>query len=436
MVNAYKLYSADKMISNAVSLTDDFPTSTWTSDSATWVDLNAPATTNGSVTYPIMDPTGQQAVNGFNAVEGFAINTVPGTSAYQPAPMPVRWLYVLQNGSLVAATGNGTSASVAGAGPANPIVGRIAFWADDDTCKVNINTAGGGVNADDTYWDTPRSYTQTDVYNYGLCQPVQHEYQRYPGHPGSVMLSAVLPRSGWTLSDYMNITPRMTFGGSQGGTVAVDNVAAPISSPPKTDRLYSSVDEMVFDKTRTERADLSKAVIDSRKFFLTAHSRAPELNLFNLPRIAIWPIYKLSASGATDSLRTTAFDRLIAFCSSTGTTGNFQPYFFQRANAYDPTADISLPRNDQLFQYLHFLTSQAIPGFSGDFYTKYTADRDQILMEIFDYVRTTNLNDDNLTNGCRFTSGNSSSTNGVAPNLNYNFGMVQAPRPRTVWAVG
>jgi hypothetical protein len=427
LVNAYKLYSADKMISTAVSLDDDFPATTWTSDSAIWVDLNAPVTANGTVIYPIMDPAGQQPLNGFNAVEGFSINganavkAVSGTSAYQPAPMPVRWLYVLQNGTLVAPTGSGSSATISGASATNPIVGRVAFWTDDDTCKVNINTAGGGVNADDTYWDTPRSYTQTDVYDYALCQPVQREFQRYPGHPGTVMLSSALSGSGWTLSDYLNLTPRMTFGGSEGGTVSVDEIATSGagSLPPKTERLYASVDELIFDKNRAERTNLSKAAIESRKFFLTAHSRAPEENLFNLPRIAIWPLYKLSGVGTADPLRTTAFDRLIAFCSSTGTSGNFLPYFFQRQNALSTTNDIGISRNGQLYQYLQSLTGRPIPGFGGgSFNSKYSADRDQILTEIFDYIRITNLNDDLITTPTyRFTSGTDSQ-------VNTNFGVV------------
>ncbi len=67
--------------------------------------------------------------------------------------MPVRWLYVLQSGSLVPGTASETpgKVAVAGASASNPIVGRVAFWTDDDTCKLNVNTAGDG-----GYFDTPR----------------------------------------------------------------------------------------------------------------------------------------------------------------------------------------------------------------------------------------------------------------------------------------
>ncbi len=95
-----------------------------------------------------------------NAVLGFDILNPPGFTAgtsssaiNNQAPMPVRWLYVLQNGTLVPGVASGTpcTVTVAGASSSNPIVGRVAFWTDDDTCKLNVNTA-----ADGSYFDTPR----------------------------------------------------------------------------------------------------------------------------------------------------------------------------------------------------------------------------------------------------------------------------------------
>ena len=56
--------------------------------------------------------------------------------------MPVEWLYVLEDGSYAtAASATGDEVSVPAATKDNPVVGRIAFWADDESCKVNINTA-------------------------------------------------------------------------------------------------------------------------------------------------------------------------------------------------------------------------------------------------------------------------------------------------------
>ncbi|MFZ4779726.1 MAG: hypothetical protein ACOYM3_30575, partial [Terrimicrobiaceae bacterium] len=146
-------------------------------------------------------------------------------------------------------------------------------------------------------------------------------------------------------------------------------------------------------------ASLTKAQIELAKFFLTARSRAPETNLFNLPRVAMWPIYKfLNATGTPNNAYTTAFDRLIAFCASTGEIGasTYHPYIFQRQDAYSATNDIGLPRNAQLLSYLTYLTNQPAPGFGGNFSAKYPTDRDQILTETFDYIRSANLQDATL----------------------------------------
>ena len=110
----------------------------------------------------------------------------------------------------------------------NPIAGRIAFWTDDETCKVNINTAGGFSTKDlnkiktlpaatleasyaGSFWDTPRVNTQFDrqkrvksntdtdpgglkVGGLGLCQPPRNEFQRYPGHPSTTSLGIVFQK--------------------------------------------------------------------------------------------------------------------------------------------------------------------------------------------------------------------------------------------------
>ena len=132
--------------------------------------------------YPILDPTAQtRDAKKRDGIEGFAIDAKRISSAPpnpppagcnptqitdprrspNPAPMPVRWLYVLRDGRLTVPDSSVRSAFGAeemhwkpgGAySPTrdNPIVGRIAFWADDETCKLNINTASEGA-----FWDRP-----------------------------------------------------------------------------------------------------------------------------------------------------------------------------------------------------------------------------------------------------------------------------------------
>ena len=77
--------------------------------------------------------------------------------------MPVQWLYMLKDGSLISGSAaSATSRDVVFSGSilptgTNPIVARIAYWTDDESCKVNINTASEG-----TFWDTPACVTAAE----------------------------------------------------------------------------------------------------------------------------------------------------------------------------------------------------------------------------------------------------------------------------------
>lgn len=425
LFRAYKLYSAADMVSSSVGITStgqsvDVAPSNWASHLAAWVDLNAPVKANNITHYPIVDP----AAGGSNLAdssdntlaEGFSITSAPGATTLQPAPMPVRWLYLLKDGTLVASITGGSddTASVSGASATNPIVGRVAFWTDDESCRVNINTASSG-----TYWSTPRATTQQEK-DFGNYQPANHEFQRYPGHPAMTDLKAVFP--SLSSDQIYSIVPRIVGGGSEGGTAVA---AGAINTD--TDRLYATVEELLFKPDHTQvNSGLSATDVERAGFFLTAYSRAPETNLYNLPRMACWPIYKVGASGVPDSSHTTAFDRLIAFCASTGTVSSsgYHPFFFQRENSHSSTNDINLSRNVQLYSYLQYLTAKAIPGFgTATFATKYGNDRDQILTEIFDYIRCTNLYDDYLSAGNQFTEGRNT-TAGSEQVINQGHGWV------------
>ncbi len=148
---------------------------------------------------------------------------------------------------------------------------------------------------------------------------------------------------------------------------------------------------MIFDGGRGRDAALKKTDIEQARFFLTTISRAPEVNLFNLPRVVCWPIH-------SDPDRRTAFDKLIAFCG----TLNGQPYYFQRQNKDSATEDYqSINRNRELYSYLQSLTSLPTPGFGGSIEGRLGQDRDQVLTEMFDYIRSSNLNDLNFTDPAR-----------------------------------
>jgi hypothetical protein len=300
-----------------------------------------------------------------------------------------------------------------------------------------------------------------------------------PGHPATVCLSSLFKdiytpsfAGGLTfnplyysadmtsLQNLLALTPRTLFGGSQFGTApsllvtesattpvqpSVNLAASPYSlanpAPAlpaavdnKANRLYSSVDELLYgtstapvtarvsnppnSTTNPNPVQLTPAIIQRTRFFATARSRAPEVTLFNTPRISMWPItwpWNLTTNKEGDlpipdvvnSIQQNKYytdttfpmlqstEKLLAYC---GTVGGW-PYYFQREDALSSINDWKyIPRNTDLIEYLQNLTQNAIPGYGGDFKTKYGADRDQILTEMLDFCRSgPNLNNDTTT---------------------------------------
>ena len=451
----FKLYTAKNMVvdydgngsySVAGNLTEgaaEVPDN-WVAQPALYTDLNSPvlvADTTGLIDrngvkyraeYPIIDPLalGVKA-NLTDRVEGFSLGLAPGyggttatdptTSLPQPAvtestdptvstqagktgnpaPMPVVWFYVLKDGTLTVPSNtanNGRAATWSGSqyapSAANPIVGRVAFWGDDESCKLNLNTA-----SEPTPWDTPRAASKKDIYN-GQYQPVNQEFQRYPGHPAMTALSPVLKPAGLGKAtpspadkeSIYTLIPRVRNGGSISGTVPLAD--PPVAMSADNDRLLANVDEFLFNTSRT--ALTATSVIDPdrlkrARFFLTANSRAPEVNLFGGPRLSLWPVSKTGARSP--------FDKLAAFCTTLGpaTPSNTNQYYFQRSDPKSATSDYTgINRNKQLYTYLQNITGDTItkvPGFGGSLKTSWAQDRDQVLTEIFDYIRCVNLSD-------------------------------------------
>ena len=464
LVMAYKLYSSDTMrtgtFNPVTSVSTEVP-SNWNTLPDQYTDLNKPVTNSGVVHYPIIDPAAVAASqssttamdNSTAPIQGCYIDQtnpdaglcVSGTTA-NPVPMPVKWLYVLQDGTIATITSTGSVTATSSTGStitptkSNPIVGRIAFWTDDESCKVNINTSAEGVFYGRTWADSAGTTTGgiTTYYGYernflGFTLPAQNESQRYPGHPAMTSLSVIFPaQNGESTAAYnervYGIIPRLGTGGSQSGTQAVTatgttNLTGTVTL--NSYRLFPTVDEFMFSATGTTTprtanlksptASFTESDIEKARFFLTANSRAPEVNMFNKPRITLWPLQANTASVAnpTSSPYWTSKDKLIAFCSTIGST----PYYFQRYNTFtspvrsgamsypasltqnpipssqSPTLDwANIPRNQSLFSYLQYLTSNPIPGLGGSFSGtggKYkTSVCNQILTEMMDFIRS------------------------------------------------
>lgn len=392
----YKLYSSPTLTTSTMDLSGDIPAN-WFSRPTEYTDLNQPLTDGSSTRYPIMNPGAAATSPGATGiVNGFSIgSTAPlatGANA-NPGPMPARWIYVLADGTLCDLGDPRIDKKT------NPLIGRIAFWTDDETTKVNVNTASPVIS--DSSWDIPRGLSWATTSHEGKMawnQPAQNEYQRYPGHPAMVSLRPILGDLGSLGSvDYFALTPRYRWGGSEDGAKSITASRTSLLTN-KEDRLYVTNDELLFKSSSIgARGPVSAARLESLGFFLTSSSQAPELNLFGQPRVSIWPVSSSAASN-----RRTAFDNLIAFCSTIGG----KVYYFVRGFPLSSTKDyLDFARNQQLYGYLQNLTANPVPGFGvSTFLSKYGTDRNQILTEIFDYIRCTNLNETYEGRGAGFQS--------------------------------
>jgi len=436
----WKLYSSPTPVVRGPFLPEnDLPPAGWSGSPALYVDLNMPVVSSSGTNYPIVDPTLTNRVNGIAIVDGFSISNAPVLSgATNPAAMPVSWIYVLRDGTLVAPERGGTTkATFSGQNlpsAGNPIVGRIAYWTDDETCKLNLNTAGEG-----TPWFSPNFSTSLDV-AFGRFPPAPGEFDRIPGHPATTSLSPVLwsflglshpaeflggfpavagvttyDASGGSMSPLFAgspvpvalsntlsvISPNYGWGGSLGGTASVLNGGSPqpaISSNPP----YATVDELAYPSglSSSSRSVPSGPVRPSDAarlgFFLTVSSKAPDLNPFNRPRIAMWPVpdathaMVANPSAAPAGSNRSPGDRKIALASTIGTNA----YYFTRYDATSATNDFS-GRNRTLYNYLRRQMDTPVPGFLGAFSSSEkwsggstSLQADQICTLVFDYIRS------------------------------------------------
>ena len=424
-VAKYKLYSAaDMQVDANQNLAEDL-TPDWNTKPARYVDLNSPlfSKREGELYFPIVDPRAQQSTNqnSESNVEGFSYTStssageqisgvkLPGSdSNSQRLPMPVEWLYILDDGTIGNLNETNKFVATSGSGIAsqrNPIVARVAFWSDDESCKVNVNTASEGV-----HWDIPR-YDSSQEREFAAKQPVQRETSRFPGHPSMVSLSSVLyPHQDISedrnkLESIYDLVPKIEYKGSSvSGSPSTSGGQTNTGVRWDDDRLFATYDEVLYrhkvgygpreeNDTFTNNA-ISRKKLEQSRFFLTANSVAPELTLFGTPKMTMWPTY-------SDNNRNTYFDKLIREISTVGT--NYRKYYWQRNNSGSRHNEIygnASGHNLQLLDlYLMNLINpaNAIPGFGGSFGKKYRPgpydDGKQILTQLWDYIRTTNLND-------------------------------------------
>ena len=392
----YKLYSTSTLADmtdtsgTLAFLAGDVPAN-WSTTPSLYTDLNAPAQTPGlfgQSIYPILD------TNALANIEGVSSDTGAVT-------MPVAWLYELQDGTLGPAS-NGTAA--------NPIVARIAFWTDDESSKIDINTAGCG-----SPWNTPHLNSTNDV-AWSTTQPAAGEYSAYPGHAAMTSLAAVFGASAYSPQQLLGLSPRYAWGGSQFGSQTTTNGE---TVPTKMDRLYASVDELSFSTNLTgvnqrQTNAVSAAQLEQARFVLTAHSDSPETTLLGEPRVAIWPV---ADSTSTSAPQITATDSAITNAATVGAESgstNMRSYFFQRNNPLNPMDDFNPAQtnlaptasNLQLFNDLINRGNLTLPGYGATLSAKYPgAEWPQLVLEIADYIHGINAVDPSPSPFVPFTAG-------------------------------
>ena len=428
LAGAYKLYSSPRLTHGPdFDPADEVPPEHWNLHPAHFTDLNQPRLSDHHQAghfqprFPIVDPRARGTIAGFDydpAVAGIIRDDTPDRLRL---PMPVHWIYVLRDGTLGALDPQGRFQGQRPATRENPISGRIAFWTDDESSKVNLNTASEGV-----YWSHPYGFTITErsrsnanqdwvtgmptaPFGYATSIPLSGEFQRLPGHPANTSLSAVFhpwlpvtdhPVGGETyaafssrfqteLASYYSLLPRIADGGSRGGTVwtgygpHVQRLAQP------ADRLFASSSELLFAPARTPAdSRLTAEGIERSQFFTTAHSRAPEVTMHNKPRFSIWPVM-------LDERFRNVLDGLLVRSATVGG----RPYFWQRYSHWTSYANPGsaqilnqewdqIARNRELYHMLLRQMRAPTPGLSSrSFADKYGPDHAQILTSIIDYVR-------------------------------------------------
>ncbi|MGI9242502.1 MAG: Verru_Chthon cassette protein A [Verrucomicrobiales bacterium] len=447
----YKLYSSKEMLVNArrgENLAEDVP-GDWIERPAQYVDLNEPVynSTQDRLYFPIVDPRGYATsakgiqkgnIEGFSYSSSNSLNrqiegvVEPGQGLEkQRLPMPVEWLYMLADGTLGAVDDKGGWIDPGGSASRptekNPMVARVAFWTDDESAKININTASEGA-----FWDIPRADSKAER-DFGRHQPARNEVYRYPGHVSGISLSPILyPGSGGAqvgarpflsrgqYEEILELSPKVQLFdngsgiGEQMAALDAGSGATSVSYLPGEDRLYATVDELLYAQRspnagpNSEQRPLNKIFqnqsareyLEYGRHSLTVNSNAPEINLFGRPRICLWPMNDVG-SAVQSAIRMnnnqTYYDRLIAFAATVGP----RRYFWQKNDASSRHQEIynNARRENMalLTEYMFQLANTSIPGYGGTFERKYGKgpfkDSQEIMIQIWDYMRNTNLND-------------------------------------------
>ena len=170
-----------------------------------------------------------------------------------PPPMRVRWVPVLKDPSKTASKDN-------------PITGRYAFWMDDESSKINFNTALGkparGDNDPQGFWEQ---------YDIGLLTPL------FTQGAGDVEYNARSRDREWALGKLRSVNLDVLF--DDAGQLDHNALLGHAWL-----RGFSRYPEAILDFVRLEE-NKRREWYHRQKYNLTFYSRAPEFNAFGRSRL-------------------------------------------------------------------------------------------------------------------------------------------------------
>ncbi len=174
------------------------------------------------------------------------------TNAAEAIKMPVRWIYVRKDGALDL---NAAPAF----DPGNPVVGRYAYWTDDESSKVNYNIAWGR--------DKKAVLGGTDL--------------RAPGHPSKIELCALTNAPDDATASPM--TPQIA-----------DEIRRSIFNKDgqgnylQHEDVINSYSYYFFNTPMdARRVTVAKPALEANKFDVTHFNHDPDTTFFNEPRIVL-----------------------------------------------------------------------------------------------------------------------------------------------------
>jgi hypothetical protein len=130
----------------------------------------------------------------------------------------------------------------------NQIIGRIAYWVDDESCKVNINTADGSRKGNDGHYGGFPTANPTQGYSFGF------------GTPSEISLAA-LP--------------------------GMDQTKARAIADTAWIQEFNSAEEIVRAKDSSGNQAVTRPMYEAIRFDVTHFNSSPDLNFMGEPRLAL-----------------------------------------------------------------------------------------------------------------------------------------------------